>query len=106
MDLLLCQVKTAHIRTGLDADGLLISPPQREPGGTHRLVSDEVVFDGQPAIVLLDPVDLEAVAPVVEPGFQFGGAGFPYTCKNNEQWLAENPEMWIILTLTAISSVG
>lgn len=39
------------------------------PPRTHRLVSDQEVLDGQPAVVLLDPVDLEAIAPVVELGF-------------------------------------
>lgn len=46
------------------------------------------MFDGRPAVVLLDPVDLEAVAPVVEAGFQFGGPGFPCRRENKEPRLA------------------
>lgn len=45
---------------------------------THRPVPDQVVNDGRPAVVLLDPVDPEVVALVVDAGFYFGGSGFPY----------------------------
>lgn len=37
------------------------------------------MLDGGATVVLLDPVDLEAVPPVVEPGLQLGSAGFPWT---------------------------
>lgn len=46
---------------------------------THGFVSDQVVLDGGTTVVLLDPVDFVAVAPVVESGFQLGGAWFPWT---------------------------
>lgn len=46
---------------------------------THSLVSDQVMFNGGATIVLLDPVDLQTIAPVVDLDFNFGGTGFPYT---------------------------
>lgn len=33
---------------------------------THSLVSDQVMFNGGTAVVLLDPVDLKRVAPVLD----------------------------------------
>lgn len=36
---------------------------------THSLVSDQVVFDGGAAIILLDPVDLKTIAPVLDFDF-------------------------------------
>lgn len=36
---------------------------------THSLVSDQVVFDGGAAVILLDPVDLKTIAPVLDFDF-------------------------------------
>lgn len=36
---------------------------------THSLVSDQVVFNGGAAIILLDPVDLKTIAPVLDFDF-------------------------------------
>lgn len=36
---------------------------------THSLVSDQVMFNGGSAIVLLDPVDLKTIAPVLDLDF-------------------------------------
>lgn len=36
---------------------------------THSLVSDQVMFNGGTAIVLLDPVDLNTIAHLLDLGF-------------------------------------
>lgn len=36
---------------------------------THSLVSDQVMLNGRTTIVLLDPVDLQSVAPVLDLDF-------------------------------------
>lgn len=51
---------------------------------THSLVSDQVMYNGGTAIVLLDPVDLNTIAQLLDLGFWFWGTGFPYTGQTNE----------------------
>lgn len=36
---------------------------------THSLVSDQVMFNGGAAVILLDPVDLKTIAPVLDFDF-------------------------------------
>lgn len=56
---------------------------------THSLVSDQVMFYGGATIVLLDPVDLQTIALVVDLDFYFGGTGFPYTRQTNASRLVD-----------------
>lgn len=53
-------------RTGKKMQDSKVVPSYLLAQYTHSLVSDQVMFNGGSAIILLDPVDLKRIAPVLD----------------------------------------